>query len=105
MDSLSASQLNHQYTKVATYLKEQNKLLKKYRDFSQSVQKTITEGIKNGRFQPYQFPSLDIEVKQNDKLPMNENTLKEFLNEIYSDHSIREIIIHKFQQFRKSRNL
>lgn len=103
MNELSIKELDYQYAKIVAYLNSHNDKLKKYRNYKSSLQSTISDGIKTGRYNKSDFPSLTIETKQSEKVPISESLIGEFLETIYSSKPIRELFISKLTEFRKDK--
>lgn len=103
MESISNSDVNHQYVKLQKYLQTSNNKLKKYKDYYTVLQKTIIERIRSGIATPESYPSLHVQIKPVEKAPLNESLVNEFIESMFTQKNLCDAMKDRFYSFRREK--
>lgn len=103
MDTLSPKELDYQYTKIVSYLKQNDEKIKKYKKYKSSLYRHICQSIKNDPSFEHKLPSITVIKKPAEKASLNEQLLEEFFTEIYSSRDVQKEMIRRLMEFRQKK--
>ena len=104
VDNLNLKELDYQYSKIIKYLKNYEDKIKKYKKYKNQLYNCISKKVLEDNSIKDSFPSLTIEIKQNEKFILNDNTIFEFFQTIYPDKpKIYNEIMERFKKYKETK--